>query len=779
MAQAEYAIDIAARMTGAEATTSELDALTADLMGAGKGAEFFQAAIQRVAGDLDASKAATIAANEALAAGQSEYRLLEKAALQAAKAAEKAALKNGGVIPDDLKTKLDATNGQVEAYARTLKGLETNVTDATAKEKKLGETLSNVKKLSGHVDKSFTGQAESLSKLQSGLSAIGGPLGRLGSPLVAGVKGFEEMSGSMGTANATMLVMAAGAALVVAAVVAIAVAVVAGTIAIASWAVGLADANRNAALASEAFNTMNPDLAALSGAFADVSAATGATTPELQALAKQLKDAKVAAADMPAALKAAALAEAALGKGGASGFIDDIKAGKSAVSDLAAETQAKLGGIVARQMLGLEAQSARLKSNMGALFGGLEITPVLEGMQTLVGLFDKSTAAGQAMKLLFEKVFQPLIDQAQNAAYVVEAFALGFLIGLMKLYIAIKPTIKAIGELFGFEDTSLTDVLTSAKNAGEIFAKVFVFAAVVIGGLTVAIGLVIGAVMAWNLAVMAAVGVIVVFAAKAIAGIVSFFTELPKHISDAFNAIAAFFTGLPAQLAAIDWQKVGADAVIAIAAGVTSAIGAVIAGAQALAAGVVSAVTGIPAAFMAVVNGVIALVGDVAKWATIGAQIALGIAQGIAGAAGAVLGAIGGVVSGAIGQAKKMLGIASPSKVFAGIGAFTGEGFVGGVEDQTDAAQTALTDMVTPPVTAMQAVDAIQTSGGAAPTPSVPTPNAAPAAASAGKAFDLSGATFNFYGVKDAEQATESFGEMLTRLIEGDVAQLGGEMAPA
>ena len=66
-------------------------------------------------------------------------------------------------------------------------------------------------------------------------------------------------------------------------------------------------------------------------------------------------------------------------------------------------------------MLGLEAQSARLQKNLAATFGGLDIEQSLVGLSVLVGLFDKSTASGQAMQMLFESIFQPLIDQAENA----------------------------------------------------------------------------------------------------------------------------------------------------------------------------------------------------------------------------------------------------------------------------------------------------------------------------------------------------------------------------
>jgi len=43
--------------------------------------------------------------------------------------------------------------------------------------------------------------------------------------------------------------------------------------------------------------------------------------------------------------------------------------------------------------------------------------------------------------------------------------------------------------------------------------------------------------------------------------------------------------------------------------------------------------------------------------------------------------------------------------------------------------------------------------------------------------LDLSGATFVFQGVAGAEDAEERFGALLTRLLEGDVAQLGGAEA--
>jgi phage-related protein len=84
----------------------------------------------------------------------------------------------------------------------------------------------------------------------------------------------------------------------------------------------------------------------------------------------------------------------------------------------------------------------------------------------------------------------------------------------------------------------------------------------------------------------------------------------------------------------------------------------------------------------------------------VGGDIMRGLADGITGAAGAVVSAITGAVSGAIDSAKKALGIASPSKVFAEIGGYTGEGFAMGVDESAPEAQASMTSMVEPPAPA-------------------------------------------------------------------------------
>src|SRR5690606_30853652 len=101
--------------------------------------------------------------------------------------------------------------------------------------------------------------------------------------------------------------------------------------------------------------------------------------------------------------------------------------------------------------------------------------------------------------------------------------------------------------------------------------------------------------------------------------------------------------------------------------------------------------------------------------AEIGRQMMTGLANGIKNAASAVWNAITGAVKGAIDGAKRLLGIASPSKVFMGLGEFTGEGFAAGVEAENDNAQGAIEKLVEPPSLASLAAE----SSGSVGEPSV------------------------------------------------------------
>lgn len=144
-----------------------------------------------------------------------------------------------------------------------------------------------------------------------------------------------------------------------------------------------------------------------------------------------------------------------------------------------------------------------------------------------------------------------------------------------------------------------------------------------------------------------------------------------------------------------------------------------------------------------ILGGLIGAFNAVTAWfatfslADIGANIIKGLVDGILLGGPQVLSAITGIASGAVNAAKKALGIASPSTVFAEIGTNTAEGMSGGVDDSAGDVQNSLEAMVTPP-------DAKTGSGAGA---------AASGAGASGGNF--TGAIFNFYGVKGAEDARD------------------------
>lgn len=694
-ADASFAIDIAASMTGADHTIAELDTLTAKLSASGKGADHFQQAIRKVSGDLEAAKRAADAANEALGEGSAVYRELEKAATNAAKAAERAGKKQGGAVPPELAARVHETARALEAQRAKLVGLEAAATGTKGAHDKLSGTLANLRKLSGHVDRSLGSQVQTVGDLREVIGATGGPLGKLTADVLGPVQGFKKLGAELGASRAAMIVAAAGAAALTAAAAALTIVVVAGTLAIASWAVGLADASRAANLNRDAMAALHPEIAAVRGDYRAITEATGVAGDRLDALTVSLTDAKVSAEDLPAALRAAALAEGALGQGGAATFIADIKAGKKAVGDFGDEAEAAFGGIVARKMRGLDAQGAKLRRRISDVFGGLNIDPVLDGLQTLVDLFDTSTASGQALQFLFESVFQPLIDGADEAAYTIEAFALGFEIGLVKAYLGAKPAIKAISEFFGFEDTGLSDTLGLVTDVGELAAKVFL-------GFAIASGIVVAAL----LAVPAAGAALATGMALAVA-------ELAHQAATIFEVLTLPFK------AAFD-----------------------------------------------LVSGL--------SLADAGRNLVQGFVNAITGSGSAVIQAITGVVGSAITAAKHALGIASPSKVFAGLGEFTGEGFVEGVDDSAGDAHEALTRMVEPPESSARVLDSLARGG--APAGAGSSAGASAPGAGSGVIVNFN-APVTFSGVKDAPSGLGDLAEMVVAAFEGAAIRVGGARA--
>lgn len=713
-------------------------------------------AVKRLSRELDGAEKAfargEIGADVLLAQSQA-LRAAEKEARALGVAARKAAKESQGIVPQELQDRVTAANAALHAHASELRKLEAVAGKAEKTEAHMARTLANTRKLAGHADKRIAQNAEQLAKASAALSAAGGPLGAVGAKVIAPIKGFQELSGVIGSTKAaavlgTVAIVALGTAIAAAGVYAVKSAIDLGV-----WAVGLADAARTADLTAQAIETMNPALAGTSGAVADAADEFALGRDEVQGFAKALAAAKVPADQMDEAIRAAAQAERALGKGGAQDAIEQLKAGKIAAGDFADTIDKRLGGIAAKRMLGLDLITTRLEKKFGKLFGGLRIDQALAGVDRFVNMFSETEAIGENIKALFGEVFQPLVDGVDEAAIVVEAFILGFLIQATKMYIALKPAIKSVKELLGFDDTSLTDMLGDARKAGEVLAKV---AAGIFAGIALGIGI----------------------AYVAFRGLYNFFEGFTDAISSSFDQIKVVLdaVGIGAGDAGsgVSVLKGLADALAwsfnALGVIVGAALGTVALGI----AGVIAIGKGLYVGLVALKD----LAVDIFEWFTeydwagLGKAIVDGIVTGIIKFGAKAYDAIAGLARGAIDTAKSVLGIHSPSREFQDIADDTTEGFTGRVEDNTPEAHDAVRELVAPSAAELPKIDSLAHSRPANDTAA--WSGDAPAGADNSSRVEVRDNVFNFYGVQNAEHAAELIEDALTRVLEGDVIAAAG-----
>lgn len=159
--------------------------------------------------------------------------------------------------------------------------------------------------------------------------------------------------------------------------------------------------------------------------------------------------------------------------------------------------------------------------------------------------------------------------------------------------------------------------------------------------------------------------------------------ELPNIIQMGIDLLFALIDGiikcLPELVAAVP------TLIIAFINGIVNNLDKIIlAGPQII----VSLITGIIGAIpelIAAVPRIIAAIADTIRnydWGGIGKNIVRGLKNGIAGMWGNIKSWFSDKVNGLVSGVKKILGIASPSKVFAGIGGFMAEGLGEGFDDQ-------------------------------------------------------------------------------------------------
>lgn len=458
----EYLVNISAEMEGDNAA-AELDRIAEALEGAGRGAPLLDGALKQVTSALEGTGAAAQSAADAVKAAEAAYRQSETGADRAAKAAERLSqqLEKARAAQAKIANTGDSVNvAQYQRAAAKVAELAARQQEAAAKATALsaalkteGAALDTLRSKAQAAAQAHDRMGQSAQRLQgaSNLAAKRVQAGAQKSTLSIdqlgqsfGDMGATGLQGGLMAARGLMqLAGAAGPALALLAPVALVTAVsfMFAKLVVKLAEVGLkyAEMGRNARLATDALEATYPALAGLDAMLESTRRSTGLATTKLQSLAKQLAEAGVKAADMPAALKAAAMAEQALGEGGAQKLIADLKEGKKSASELAKEMEQKYGRIVAQKMRSTSSLAERFAENIAGLFKDVNIEPLLEALERLVNMFDSSTESGQRMKGVVENVFQPMVSAAVTL--------IGWLEKLIEVLIVVGEKLEELSKL--------------------------------------------------------------------------------------------------------------------------------------------------------------------------------------------------------------------------------------------------------------------------------------------------------------------------------------------
>lgn len=392
-----------------------------------------------------------------------------------------------------------------------------------------------------------------LGELGEAFGRLGGPIGTAGAQLGGLGQAFTKL-GALGPVGIIVAITAA--------VVALTVALVAGAVAATRWAIGLADAARNQALALAGLAASHAALGQIADILPRVQAGTGLASEEIQRMAADLAKANVSAENMEGALTALATAKAG---GATAAFVEKLQKALVATGKVPPELAAQMSRfeeIARKKMLSLDGQSERLKKNFGGLFSGLKIDPFLEKLSTLVGLFDKNTASGQAVAVVMERIFQPLIDGATAAIPRIERAFIVVMIWALKAYVAVTKF---------FRTPQGDAVLTGLKAVAAILAVI---------GAAVLTALVVPFVMAFG-TVAAVVAAIVGF----VAGLQLQWNAMSGYAAAAWASVQAAAQGAIAWLQGVSLADIGRNIMTSLANGIRANAAAVV-------EAVASAVTG-------------------------------------------------------------------------------------------------------------------------------------------------------------------------------------------
>jgi hypothetical protein len=209
---------------------------------------------------------------------------------------------------------------------------------------------------------------------------------------------------------------------------------------------------------------------------------------------------------------------------------------KRGLEALEAAAETRFGPIVARQMMSLDTQVAKLKENIGRLFGGANIENFLAALKQVTDLFDTNTVTGYVLKEVFTEVFTSVANVAAKAMPYVKTLIMGAAFAVIMFATYAKRLAKGFQETFG-----------GSLGGVDKMKAAFILGAGLVGGL---VGAVVGLAAAFALlGAMAVIATAPIWIPFALAALVIYGTV------KAVTAVIEKLKSIGTELASIDLGK--------------------------------------------------------------------------------------------------------------------------------------------------------------------------------------------------------------------------------
>ena len=476
-----------------------------------------------------------------------------------------------------------------------------------------------------------------MTELTQAAQQMPGPLGRL-------VGLFDKFARLVGGR-----LIAAGLLAIAAGVVAVTVATTKAVVNLYSYATAQANARRAELLRLEGLGKLWTavgsyyGLAAtsgkqLQGIIDRVSASSAIGRDQIARYSEQLYKMGLRGKNLESALEGMAIKASVQGEEQANMFAQ-WAAGAAltggSVDRLTAKVKAQIGGIAKAQMLDANVQAQKLRERFAAMFDAIKIDGLLKARASLYSLLDQSTASGRALASILGRIVQPMVDAMAAALPRVKAFFQDLIIWELGVEISYLRLRNAFLRAFNRgEWRKLADECTMPM----------IIAIGALGSAALYFG--VPALIALVPAALSAAGSLAITAASAVAAAAPFLlagaaiwglVEIVTQLWDLFHEEIDFpklWQQLKTDLGSIDWGQLGKDIILGLAGSIVP---------------------------------------------------------------GPVLDSLKSVASATVDGFKKLFGIASPSRVFAELGATLPEGLSVGIDEGNAKVNQSVGGMVSVP----------------------------------------------------------------------------------